>query len=509
MALLPIQIPPGLERNGTPYDSPRAWWDCNLFRWVSGSARPVGGWVRKTETPLDSAVRRIHTWRDNADQPATMVGTDAKLYVDFGNEWLDITPPGIVPPINTILGGYGAGPYGMDFYGTPRAAGVSDAFAPQYALWTMANWGEDVLVVSSEDGRVFHYVQATPDTVPVVMAEPPVCNAVGVTDERHVMVVGPTMGGTYFPHRIAWSSRESLTDWDFANPANSAGYLDLKCTSPLIFIMNVREGMLVFSSTEVFFVRYVSLPYVYGADLLSSMQIMHPYSIAAYDNGKAFWPSNRGIQNYASGQVQTIPCPVFNDIRADFSFEWGMMRTHSSANGNYPEVWMFWPSLNASECDRYVIWNHVEQWWAWGYLARSAMVSGGALPRPLAGTTEGQIYEHEKGWTDAGLPILGQRWLETGALGIGGGERLVDVSQAMLSTQDRFHDTPQSVKLQFFGRYTPDGAERVFGPYTPRLDGYTDTRVNAREVRIRYIGNIDALFDVGLLRLDVAPGGAR
>ena len=79
----------------------------------------------------------------------------------------------------------------------------------------------------------------------------------------------------------------------------------------------------------------------------------------------------------------------------------------------------------------------------------------------------------------------------------------------MLSTQDNFHDTKQSVKLQFFGRYAPDGNERTFGPYTPRLDGYTDVRVTAREARIRFIGNIDALFDVGLLRLDVAPGGAR
>ena len=81
-------------------------------------------------------------------------------------------------------------PTAMDFYGTPRAAGVSDAFAPQYALWSFANWGEDVLVVSSEDNRVFHYVQATPETVPVVQTGPPICNAVGVTAERHVMVVG-------------------------------------------------------------------------------------------------------------------------------------------------------------------------------------------------------------------------------------------------------------------------------------------------------------------------------
>ena len=121
------------------------------------------------------------------------------------------------------------------------------------------------------------------------------------------------------------------------------------------------------------------------------------------------------------------------------------------------------------------------------------------------GAADGNIYQHEDGWTDAGLPILGGRWLETGALGIAQGNQVVDVKQALLATNGR----KQSVKVQFFGRYAPDGDERIFGPYTPRLDGYTDTRVNCREARVRYIGNIDDLFEVGQLRLDVSAGGGR
>jgi hypothetical protein len=549
--------------------------------------------VRKTQTPLGEPVRRFWTWRNNDGTYATLAATETKLYVDFANSWLDITPVGIVSPITTVVGGYGSGPYGKGTYGTARP--VTESFAPSYGVWSFANWGEDVLLTSSEDGRLFHYIGATPDVKPLAMGPsygttataqvtgsiagttltvtavtsgtlvigqkitatgivgdatygtcvitalgtgtggtgtytvsasqtlgsrtiqafavtepaPPLGNAVAVTEERHVMLCGVTMGGTYFPHRIAWSSAESLTDWDFADPGNSAGFLDLAATSPLNFIMNVREGLLVFSSTEVFLVRYVSLPYVYGADKISSMPVMHPYTVAPYAGGQAMWMSPRGIQNYSAGQVQFVNCPIFNDIRVDFSTTWFMARSHASANGQFPEVWMFWPSENAVECDRFAIYNYAEGWWGWSYLERTAMVPSGALRRPLAGTADGTIYEHENGWTAAGTPILEQRYLETGALGIGMGERVVDVRQAMLATQDKFHDTPQSVKLQFFGRYTPDGGERVFGPYLPRLDGYTDTRVNCREARVRFVGNIDALFDVGQLRLDVRPGGGR
>jgi len=333
----------------------------------------------------------------------------------------------------------------------------------------------------------------------------PLANAVEVTDERHVMLAGVTMSGVYYPHRIAWASSESLTDWDFASLTNTAGFLDLTCNSPLNFLIKVREGLLAFTSTEVFLIQYVGLPYVYGATKIAEMPMFHPYSIAAFGAGNAMWFSPRAIQAYSAGAVSPVPCPIFNDMRIDFNTDWGMVRSHAGSNGQYPEIWLFWPSLNSTECDRYLLFNYLENWWGWGYLSRSAMITSGALKRPLLGAADGNIYEHENGWTDAGLPILGNRWLETGALGIGGGDAVVDVRQALLATNGR----KQSVKLQFFGRYAPDGDERVFGPYTPRLDGYTDTRVNAREARVRYIGNVDNLFEVGLLRLDVSTGGAR
>jgi len=509
MPLVPILLPPGLERNGTPYDTVKNWWDMNLMRWVSGSARPIGGWVRKTSAPLDSAIRHFHAWQTNDASRRTLAGTDHKLLTDFSGGWLDITPTDLVPPTLSLVTGYGTGPYGMYSYGTPRPAGISSAFNVNYAHWSFDNWGEDVLLLSSLDNRLFHYVGSTPDVVPSPMPDPPLSNAVCVTDERHVMLAGPVISGTYYPHRICWASSESLTDWNFASLTNTAGFLDLQCTSPLNWLCKVREGILAFTSTEVFLVTYVGLPYIYGAQRIAEMPIFHPYSIVAYGAGRAMWFSPRAFQGYANGSVSPMDCPIFNDIKDDFAENWGPLRCHTSGNGLFPELWFFWPSANASDCDRYVIVNYLEGWWGWGFLGRSAMIASGALRRPLAGTIDGNIYEHENGWTDAGNPIMANRWLESGALGIQQGDNIVDVKQAMMSTQDRFHDVPQSVKLQFFGRYAPDGNERVFGPYLPRLDGYTDTRVNCREARIRMMGNIDGLFDVGLLRLDVSTGGRR
>ena len=72
--------------------------------------------------------------------------------------------------------------------------------------------------------------------------------------------------------------------------------------------MNVREGMLVFCSTEVFFVSYPALPYVYGAEKISAAGVAS-LLVAAFDCGRAMWVSHRGIQIYSAGQVQTIALP--------------------------------------------------------------------------------------------------------------------------------------------------------------------------------------------------------
>ena len=99
--LTPVKLPPGLERNNTPYETTDRYWDSNLVRWQSGSITPVGGWTKLTATPLTGAIRKIFVYRDNSDQRHTLVGTDSNLYEDNGSSYTDITPAAFVP-LNTI-----------------------------------------------------------------------------------------------------------------------------------------------------------------------------------------------------------------------------------------------------------------------------------------------------------------------------------------------------------------------------------------------------------------------
>lgn len=497
--IVPIQLPPGIERNNSAYDTPGRWWDMNLVRWQAGSVRPIGGWSRTTSTPLSGAVRKIFVYRDNSNARHVLVGTDNKLYADNGS-YVDITPSGFTPlsAIGTN-GGFGTFDYGEEAFGTARAA-PSPVFSP-YAYWTFGTWGGDVILTANSDGRLFYYASATTTTAPTLISTAVTgVNGVVVTDERHVMAIG--YSGSQ--RAVAWSSREDYTDWDFSSSTNTAGFQELAARTPLQKGVKVKEGVLIFSASDVFLATYVGAPFVYGFQRISDVSLMHPDSIATF-NGKAVWLSRNGFQLYNGGFVQPLDCPILNDILGDLDPTYGAFRIHASHHGLFPEVWWFYASTGKSEADRYVVWNYAESWWAWGSLSRSAMAPAEVFKNPYMGASDGSMYQHEDGWLDAGNSRVGSVWIETGALGLGDGEKFVEVRQMLPATGDGY----SSLDIRFYTRNAPEGAERAFGPYSVRPDGYVDTRVTGREARIRFEAATDTDWSLGKIRLDVAPGGGR
>lgn len=503
MPIIPVQLPPGMERNNTPYDTPGAWWDTNLVRWQSGSLVPIKGNERLTSSALTGAVRKVFPYRDNTNNRFVLVGTDSKLYTDTGG-YTDVTPASFVTLASIgSNGGYGTFEYGKYDYGDARP-GPSPIYSPM-AYWTFGNWGEDVILTANSDGRLFYYDSSAATTAPTVISGAPVGNnSVLVTDERHVFVVGQTGGSGGNARRVAWSSREDYTDWNYASTTNTAGFLDLATRTPLLKGVKVKEGILIFSLTDIYLAQYVGTPYIYGFQRVSDTEMFHPDGIATF-NGKAVWMARAGFQVYSGGFVQPLDCPIFNDIMAELDPSNGPLRIHASHNAVFPEVWFFYPTTGNTEANRYVIWNYQENWWAWGYMSRSAMAPAEVWKYPYMGASDGNMYQHEVGYTDAGTSRVGQVYAETGALGLGNGDTMVEVRQALAATGTG----ATSVSVTMYGQYTPEGSERTFGPYTPRADGYTDMRVNAREARIRFTATADGDFGIGKMRFDVVPGGRR
>ena len=103
MALLPLNIPGGVRRNGTKYQSKGFWYDTNLVRFFEDGIKPVGGWAPLTEDGvgpivLDGVPRGALGWEVGGGRSWQAYGTASvtagktKVYAYSLGTLYDISP---------------------------------------------------------------------------------------------------------------------------------------------------------------------------------------------------------------------------------------------------------------------------------------------------------------------------------------------------------------------------------------------------------------------------------
>lgn len=495
-----IAIPVGLSRGASPSDRPGRWYDGNLIRSVGPRIQPIGGWVRITSTPLASPVRRLHVAVDNGDIKRYAVGCDDRILIYEGSVITDVSPDGLVPltQASTLAGGFGDGAYGRGTWGTPRPS--RSPTLSRTAVWSIASWGQDILAVDSEDGRLLQWTPSAPTAAMTTVSGAPVGNrGMVVTDERSVMVICPETER----RRVAWSSHEQLNDWSFADVTSTAGFLDLETNGQLCAIVKCRDGMIVWSdSGDVFLIRDVGSQYVYGVTKIGTgTPLLSPNSMVV-SGGQVYWMSQNGFYLYESGIVKPVACEI-GDLFVGMNSTWATLRAHGSINGLFAEAWWFYPSANSRECDRYVMLDTVTGAWWTGALPRTAMHPSGVTPGPLMAGTDQHLYVHERGWLASGLLRTGQVWVESNIMPNDGQVAVLRAQMDSGAGSDR-------TQLEIIGSQTREGPEVTYGPYRTGPDGWMPTRAGGRHLRIRIteIGD-GGDWSIGKLAFDAQPVGNR
>jgi hypothetical protein len=245
---------------------------------------------------------------------------------------------------------------------------------------------------------------------------------------------------------------------------------------------------------------YIGTPYVYSFDRVGSFcGAAGPNAVAALDSF-AVWMGTNGFFMY-DGVVNPLPCDVqdfvFSNINAVQA-----AKIYAGANTAFGEVWWFYPSANSTENDRYVVYNYREKHWSIGSLSRTAWTGSGVFTYPLATSADGYLYDHESGWTIDGAPLMATRYALAGPTEIGNGDRIIHAQELIPDEK-----TQGQTKITFKSRFTPEGTEQTFGPYT--LTPQTDVRFTGRQVSLQIDGNADADWRVGVIRVDGVTGGKR
>jgi hypothetical protein len=496
-----ITLPVGVSRGASPSDRAGRWYDSNNIRSKDGRIMPIGGHAQTTATPLPSKVRKIFAMQDNQDIKRIVYGLEDRILVEEGTVRTDISPPDLIPLSDNSAGnGYGAGLYGAEAYGTPRSTSTS-AFARAGAL-SMSSWGQDLLVVSSTDGRLLHWSATTPTTALAVVPNAPTgSRAMVVTDQRYVILIGP--GDER--RRVAWSDQENFFFWDYLDETNTAGFLDLDTAGVLTAAVKVNDGILVWSDDgTVWLVYWEGGDLIHGAKRVGTgVGLMNPNTIATVD-GRAYWlDKTGGVWLYEGGACQPVPCEVSDVFASEMNMKWAALHAHASFNGYHREIWFWLPTATSQECDRYVILDLTSGAWWLGRMSRTAMLASGVNRYPLMAGADDHIYQHEFGWFASGLPRTGEVWVESSVVS-------ADGQVAVLRAQTDSGAGANRTQLEFICSQTRDGPETTYGPYTARPDGWTPTRAGGRHVRIRITEVGDGGdWSIGRMLMDTQPVGNR
>lgn len=503
---LPLKPRPGVWRNGSAVEAIGRWYDVNLVRWTNGRLRPVGGWQRFASAPLSAAPRGLHGWRANNQSRWLSIGTANQLLLHDNTEQKDVTPLGFaVGRSNSVYGlGWGSGLYGKEAYGTARQGATSIIL--DAATWSFDNFGEVLLGCCTGDGRIYEWLpaqwaQAGEQLKAKAITTAPIgVSFVFVTDERHVVALGADGN----PRMVKWSSRENRAQWT-ANALTTAGEKEVASSGKLLSAVKWRGETLLFTDCDIHSMKFVGTPFVYGIEQVSDNNGIVGPQAAISTSERALWMSTNGFYEY-DGVARKLVCDVQEYVFNDINMLQGA-KIVAAHNGDFSEVWWFYPSKDSVENDRYVIWNYAENWWSFGVMARTAWMDKSVWQHVVAADPDGYLYQHEQGWTNAGATRVGQVYAESGAIQIGNGEKFAEVVQLIPDDCEDEDCVAFSFKLRETPRAEPFA---VAGPFTFSPSGYCDdARFSARQINMRVEATKDADFHIGTLRADVKEGSGR
>ena len=491
MAYIPLQIPPGVFKNGTEYQSKGRWNDSNLVRWFEGTIRPVGGWRKRTTAQLAGKARGLINWRDNSNNRRIAIGTHSKLYVlSESNTLTDITPAtftvGDADAVQKI--GYGYSTYGSFAYGVarPDLGSVTPA-----TTWSLDTWGEYLVGCSSKDGKLVEW-QLDPALDAVALTNAPTGNTgLVVTQERFVFALGA--GGN--PRKVQWCDQENNTVWT-PLATNQAGDFELTTVGSLQCAKRIRGTTILFTDVDVHTATYIGPPYIYSFERVGTgCGVISKQSVAATDNA-CIWMAGSGFWIF-DGFVKPLPSDVSDYVYSNLNTTQAS-KIYCVHNSAYGEIWWYYPSLSSNENDSYVTYNYREGHWAIGTLIRTCGTDKGIFSNPILVDADGYIYEHEVGNNYDSQTL----YAESGPVELGNGDRVMSLTGLIPDEK-----TAGDVTASFSTKFYPNTTKYSYGPYT--LSSPTSVRLTGRQIAVKIQGNALTDWRVGVIRFDGKAGSMR
>jgi hypothetical protein len=433
-------------------------------------------------------------------------------------------------------------------------AAASVGIAQQLRLWTNDNFGQN-LIIAPRGGEIYLWLpsgEVYPSgaaggltTRAKLLSEESTAagysgqfvpnntnQIIGSAIQRFVVAFGsnpydPTNANSIFdPLLVRWSDQENPYEWVPA-VTNQSGEYRLNIGSFIVCARSTRQEILVWSDSALYSMQYLGPPYVWGFQLLQdNISIMGPNASITVNN-VTYWMGTDKFYRY-NGRVETLPSSLRQYVYQDINQAQNFQVFAGSIEG-YNEIWWFYCSANSNVVDRYVIYDYLDDVWAYGTMSRTAWLDSGLRTFPMgADTVNYRILYHENGNDDvSGLtPVPIVSYIQSSDFDIGDGynfgfvwrilpdltfngsnANLPEVTMVVLPrvNSGTAYGAPNAPGVTSTQNYT---AQKTYA--VQQFTGQVYTRIRGRQMayRIESTG-LGVAWQMGYPRIDIRPDGRR
>jgi len=426
---------------------------------------------------------------------------------------------------NNIQGlGYGAGVYnaGVSIPGARawnEPATESDIVFLG-AMWTLDNWGEDMLALRRGDKLA--YFETESSTVPVrasVVDSSPLGNYVLVTpNDRHTVFYGSQPAGTSAgapinPMTVRWADQNNFRDWT-PSALNTSGEVLLTEGSTLIGAIRSRNAINLWTDQAMYTQTFVGPPFIFNfTQVGSNCGLIGTHACVDVD-GVSYWMGDNNFYMY-DGRVRTMDCTIRRYLFNDFNMT-QKEKVYAGINSEFKEVVWLYPMAGSEEPNGYVIYNYEENTWVYGKLFADGIVTvyqdrniyDNTITIGQVSATDGMyVYNNEPNNIYTGNNKNLSSFLESAQFEINKGNDLMFVDKII---PDYTFTNNETIEFFISTREYPNSTPREKGPYIIGADtNKVNLRVRGRESTVKVSATGNGGWRWGSVRLAMQPDGER
>ena len=398
----------------------------------------------------------------------------------------------------------------------PASAG-SSGIVFGITQWSLDNWGEDV-VANRKGSNIFYFdsdASVFPTRATSVTTSPIQTNSIIVSpNDRHLVALGTneyaadaTVSGTFNPMLVRWSDQDDRTNW-VPSLSSTAGEVVLTDGTEIIGAVRSKTAINIWTDNSLWLMEFAGPPFTFRFTQAGTNCGMVGQHGGVDFGGVTYWMGYDNFHRF-TGQVEDVSCTVrryiFDDINRDY-----YDKVFAGINSEFNEIIWLYPSGTKTECDKYVIYNPIDDYWIYGEMIFTTFADKEVFGNTLTtGVTVAgnNIYNNEPidVFTGSGETITS--FVESGDFDIEDGNAIMFMNRIIPD----YDLSGGKIKMKFTTKQYPESTETI----TKEFDITNTTekvnfRSRGRQAKVRVSCNSNnASWRWGSIRLGIQGDGER